>query len=270
VRPVRTGPGLGLSAAAAGQVALLAVLAATVGLGPLGWVAGLACAVGIPLVLAVALRHFGADRLGAANRVTLARAVLVGAVAALVADSYVRGAAVATMTGLAAAALALDAVDGPVARATGSVTEVGGRFDMELDAFLILVLSAYAARTVGPWVVPIGLARYLFLAAGLVRPWLRRQLPARFWRKPVAAIQGIVLTVAMADVLPRALSDIAIAVALALLAESFGRDVLWLWRTERAARREPPEPPWVTTQGTTEGTAPLLQRTVAPGGTNCV
>ncbi len=33
-------------------------------------------------------------------------------------------------------------------------------------------------------------------------PWLRRPVPPRHWRKVVAAIQGIVLTVAAADVLP--------------------------------------------------------------------
>ncbi len=266
MRPVRTGPVLGLSAAAIGQVALLVVLAGRVGLGPLGWTVGLGCGIGIPLGLGYALRRSGQTRLGPANRVTLARAVLVGGVAALVADSFVRGAAVATMTGLAAGALALDAVDGPVARATDSVSDVGAGFDRELDALLILVLSAYAARTVGLWVLPIGLARYLFLAAGRIRPWLRRPLPARYWRKPVAAVQAIVLTVAVADILPGAVTDVALAVALALLVESFGHDVWWLWHTERAVRRPPFEQP--QGQGATGTTAPPLPPRVAPGGTN--
>ena len=39
----------------------------------------------------------------------------------------------------------LDAVDGQVARRTGTVSALGARFDMEVDAFLILVLSVYVA-----------------------------------------------------------------------------------------------------------------------------
>ena len=45
-------------------------------------------------------------------------------------------------------ALALDGVDGQVARRTGTASELGARFDMEVDAFLILVLSVAAGRVV--------------------------------------------------------------------------------------------------------------------------
>ena len=37
------------------------------------------------------------------------------------------------------------------------------------------------------------------------------------------------LTIAAADFLPRTLTRVALAAALAVLAESFGRDVWWLW-----------------------------------------
>ena len=46
-------------------------------------------------------------------------------------------------------ALLLDAVDGGVARRTGTVSGFGARFDMEVDAFLILVLSGYVAGRLG-------------------------------------------------------------------------------------------------------------------------
>jgi surface antigen len=62
-----------------------------------------------------------------------------------------------------------------------------------------------------------------------VLPWVRARLPYRYWRKVVAAIQGVVLTVAAADVAPQAPTSVALTVALALLAESFGRDLVWLW-----------------------------------------
>jgi len=46
----------------------------------------------------------------------------------------------------------------------------------------------------------------------------------------VAATQGVVLVVATAGVLPRTVTVLARAVALGMLVESFGRDVLWLWQ----------------------------------------
>jgi drug/metabolite transporter (DMT)-like permease len=60
-------------------------------------------------------------------------------------------------------------------------------------------------------------------------PWFRRRLPPRYWRKVVTACAGIALTVAASGVLP-ALGAALVVAALALLAESFGRDVVWLIR----------------------------------------
>jgi hypothetical protein len=57
---------------------------------------------------------------------------------------------------------------------------------------------------------------------------MREPLPPRYWRKLVAATQGIVLTVAATDFLPTPVTEGAIVIALVLLAESFGRDVWWL------------------------------------------
>ena len=108
------------------------------------------------------------------------------------------------LVALTVPALVLDAVDGRVARRTGTVTEFGGRFDGEVDAFLILVLSVAAAPTVGWWVLAAGVVRYAFGAAGWLLPWLRGPLEFRYWRKVVTAAVGIALTVVVADVLPHA------------------------------------------------------------------
>jgi phosphatidylglycerophosphate synthase len=173
--------------------------------------------------------------LGPADWVTLTRAALSVGVAALVADSFAAAVPVALLVALAAVALALDWVDGQVARRTGTASALGARMDGEVDAFLILVLSVYVARSAGAWVLAIGAARYAFLAVGYAIPWLREPLPPRPWRKVVCAAQGIVLTVATAAVLPVAVTDAALLVALALLAESFGTDVWWLWGRRRTA-----------------------------------
>lgn len=208
---------------------LLGVLAATTGLDASGWLAGVACGAVLTTLLTRALTRHSQNRLGPADRVTLARAVVACGVAALTADSFGRQAPAAILVALSAVALALDGVDGRVARRTGTTSAFGARFDMEIDAFLIVVLSVYVAGKWGWWVLAFGLARYVFVAAGWVLPWLRGPLPPRQWARVVAAIVGIVLIVAAADILPDALTTAMLLAALGLLIESFGRSVWGLW-----------------------------------------
>ena len=195
-------------------------MALTAGLHTAGRTVGLACALTIATLLARGLARD--ERLGPASSVTLARATLAVGVAALAADSLAHDTPVALLVALAAVALALDAADGWVARRTGTATPLGARFDGEVDAFLIAALSVYAAPVYGAWVLAIGAARYLFLAGEWLLPWMRAPLPRRRWRRVVAATQGVVLTVAAAELLPRAPTQALLAVALAALAVSVG------------------------------------------------
>jgi phosphatidylglycerophosphate synthase len=226
VRVSQAGPATGMIA----QVLLIAVLAQTAGLGAAGWVVGVASAVTMAAALARGLARDPSERLGPASWVTHARATLAVGVAALIADSFAHDTRVALLVTLAAVALALDLVDGWLARRTGTATALGARFDGEVDAFLILALSVYVASAYGAWVLAIGAARYLFLLGERLRPWMRAPLPPRRWRKVVTAVQGIVLTVAAAGVLPRELVQAVLVAALVLLAASFGQCVWWLWR----------------------------------------
>jgi phosphatidylglycerophosphate synthase len=156
---------------------------------------------------------------------------------------------VTVFVGLTAVALILDGVDGKVARRTGTSSALGARFDMEVDAFLILVLSVYVSMSLGPWVLLIGGMRYAFVAVARVLPWLNGELPSSMARKTVAALQGIALLVAASSLLPEVANVAVVAVALASLVWSFGRDVLWLWSVrnvglgaERPAREETLKP----------------------------
>ncbi|MFJ3223499.1 CDP-alcohol phosphatidyltransferase family protein [Streptomyces sp. NPDC086783] len=216
---------------AGAQLLLLAFLGAAIGLGPAGWLTGLAFGIATWAVLNRALRRSQPLPFGPANRVTLGRAILVGGVTALVADSFESSPPLTLFVGLTAVALILDGVDGKVARRTGTSSALGARFDMEVDAFLILVLSVYVAMALGPWVLLIGTMRYVFVAAARVLPWLNGALPPSMARKTVAALQGVVLLVAAAGVLARPLTFALVLLALALLSWSFGRDIAWLWRT---------------------------------------
>jgi phosphatidylglycerophosphate synthase len=215
------------------HLAMLVTITATVGLNGSGWIVGIACGVVVSAALVRGLARSGSDALGPADRVTFVRATLVGGIAALTAASFTATTPVTALVAMVVVALLLDAVDGWVARHTQSASALGARFDMEVDAFLILVLSVYVSRSTGWWVLAIGTARYAFVAAGWMLPWLRGSLPPRYWCKVVAATQGITLAFATAAILPRWLTDPALAVSLTLLIESFGREVWWLWRHQR-------------------------------------
>ncbi|MFE9053310.1 CDP-alcohol phosphatidyltransferase family protein [Streptomyces mutabilis] len=230
-RPVQQETAMG----AAVQLLLLTLLGTAVGMGAAGWLTGLAFALASWAVLSRALHRSRLPSFGPANRVTLCRTALVGGVTALVADSFSGAPPVSLLVGLTAVALLLDGVDGKVARRTGTCSSLGARFDMEVDAFLILVLSVYVATDLGPWVLLIGAMRYVFVAAARVWPWLTAPLPPSTARKTVAALQGVLLLVAGADLLPRPANTGVVVLALGLLVWSFGRDVVWLWRSSRTA-----------------------------------
>src|SRR5580693_4233767 len=215
---------------------LLGVLSATAGLGVAGWIAGLATGSAATALLVTARMRSDQPAILPADWVTLTRAVLTAGVAGLVADSFGRPVSVTALVTLSTVALVLDAVDGQVARRTGTATPLGARIDGEVDAFLILLLSIYVSQDYGSWVLLIGAARYALLLAGWLIPWLAAPLPPRYWGKVVAAVQGIVLTVAASGLVDRTAGMIAVAAALVLLAESFGRNIIWLYRTGAGPR----------------------------------
>src|SRR6516164_1728854 len=216
--------------------ALLGVVSATAGLGVAGWIAGLTTGSAATTLLVTARMRSDQPAMFPADWVTLTRALLIAGVAGLVADSFGRPLSVTALVTLSTVALVLDAVDGQVARRTGTATPLGARIDMETDAFLILLLSIAVSQDYGSWVLAIGAARYALLVAGWLIPWLAAPLPPRYWGKVVAAVTGIVLTVAASGQLDRRVGMIAVAAVMLLLAESFGRAVIWLYRTGAGPR----------------------------------
>lgn len=138
---------------------------------------------------------------------------------------------------LGAMALALDGVDGPVARRTGTASPFGARFDMETDALTVLMLSALVGTQgrVGAWVLASGALRYLYVAAGWVWPWLRGPVPPSFARRLVCVLQIAGLLVALTPIVPPPWPAMIAAVSLALLLWSFGRDVIGLMRDKGMA-----------------------------------
>ncbi|MTE00144.1 CDP-alcohol phosphatidyltransferase [Paracoccus sp. YIM 132242] len=183
-------------------------------------------AVGIGILMR---RHYPHPRMGACNMVTLLRAALTCALLAPLAEDRGAGWGVAAVAGLA---LVLDGADGWLARRAGLVSRFGARFDMEVDAAMALVLALHAlvGTALGPEVLLLGLARYLFVAAGLALPWLRGDLPPRLGRKAVCVAQLAALILLQTPVLAEAQAVWLMRLTVLALLWSFGSDILWLQR----------------------------------------
>lgn len=204
--------------------------------GPLPALTGLA----LFAVLLVALErriaaHHPHPRLGAANRITLLRAGIACLIAARALEPAPLGDPERwLLAAVAGAALLLDGADGWAARRQRLASAFGARFDMEVDAFAILVLAVTVvkAQAVPGWVLAIGAMRYLYLAAALMLPVLRPPLPPRpiadRRRKTVAVIQSAALLTALAPATPAGWAVAVCATALALLAYSFAADIVLL------------------------------------------
>lgn len=230
---------------AAGSLAAAALaLGAGVGLaahagvaGPAGIAGGLAVFAAVAAtVLATVATHHRFPRFGAANAVTTARCALGCILIALLSGPGPASPPLAWGFALAAGlCLALDGVDGWLARRQGLASAFGARYDMEIDSILILTLAA-AAWTMdkaGPWVLASGLIRYVFVAAGWLWPSLAAPLPPSFRRKLVCVIQTAALALLLIPPVRPPWSVAVAAVALAVLVWSFAVDLAWLARQPR-------------------------------------
>ncbi|MGJ8610768.1 MAG: CDP-alcohol phosphatidyltransferase family protein [Octadecabacter sp.] len=177
-------------------------------------------------------RHYPHAVLGLCNMVTLLRLVMVG----VLVIGWVSGIAQSwALLALAVTALALDGVDGWLARRQNLTSGFGARFDMEVDAIFALVLSltAYSNGVVGPFVLLLGLPSYVFFIAKFAFPWLDNPLPDLFSRKVVCVAQLAVLIALQIPLdMAELLAPLTFAAAAALV-WSFGRDIIWLARTHR-------------------------------------
>jgi phosphatidylglycerophosphate synthase len=176
-------------------------------------------------------QHHPFERFGPANQITTVRAILVALVAALVGEPRVPAIATAAVAAGVTVTL-LDGVDGWLARRHEIASRFGARFDMEVDALLILALSVLAWRhgKAGAWVIASGLMRYLFVAAGTIAPWLRASLEPSRRRQAVCVLQIAMLALVMLPAIEPPLSGWMAAAALTALTYSFLVDTVWLWR----------------------------------------
>ena len=133
---------------------------------------------------------------------------------------------------LAFIAVALDGLDGWLARNVGPRSAFGARFDMESDALLIMILSvlAFVLGKAGAWVLLIGGLRYIFVATSYFLPWLDAPLPPSMRRKTICVVQGVSLCLLAAPIVSGLTAQVVAGLALGCLVYSFGIDSFWLFR----------------------------------------
>ena len=176
-------------------------------------------------------QHHPFTRFGPANQVTTMRAAAAALIVGLVGEAplpaLAAGAVVASLV-----ATTLDGVDGWLARRHAIASEFGARFDMEVDALLILTLSvlAWTFGKAGAWVIASGAMRYAFAAAGARWSWLQAPLPESRRRQMVCVVQVAALTIVLVPTVPPSVCAPIAAAALLMLTWSFLIDTLWLFR----------------------------------------
>lgn len=177
-------------------------------------------------------RHLASEDFGSANRVTLLRADLVALLAGLAGHASTLAAAGWLVSIISFVILLLDGVDGWLARRNGLQSAFGARFDMEIDAFFILILAllVFQSGKAGVWVLLSGILRYAFVGAGVLLPWLQQPLPPKRRRQTVCVIQTLALIACLSPLVAPRLGSIVAALALILLVVSFSIDTVWLLR----------------------------------------
>ncbi|MBB4122725.1 CDP-alcohol phosphatidyltransferase family protein [Martelella radicis] len=220
------------------SLAAFATLATLLETGPDAVIAAALLLLAVFALVVRALPGHPHARFGAANIITAIRAAMASFIgAAILFGNLADLAELYTLFLLVIVALALDGVDGYLARRTGLQSALGTRFDMEIDAFLILLLSlaAFLLGKAGVWVLAIGLMRYVFVLAQLGLPFLERPLPPSFRRKLVCVVQVAALCILLLPVITPPASTAVAAVALILITYSFGVDIVYLVRQRHRA-----------------------------------
>lgn len=141
-------------------------------------------------------------RLGVANLASLARGTLVAWLAGLAVVPSAPGPLAWAPAALYGGSVALDYLDGSLARRVGHVSALGARLDAEFDGLAILVgLGVAVATDVLPDVLLlVGLVKYAYVAAEWAvrrRSGRLRALPYRHSRRLLAAAQMVVVAVVL-------------------------------------------------------------------------
>jgi CDP-diacylglycerol---glycerol-3-phosphate 3-phosphatidyltransferase len=171
--------------------------------------------------------------LGPANQVTIARAVLTGALAGFLPGPWPQGWLAWVPGGLYLLVAVLDFVDGFLARVTGRTTRLGELLDMKWDGAGVLIGAALAVRyeQAPVWFLLVALARFIFLLG----EWLLRrrgvtlfELDPSMVRRALAGMQMGFIGVVLLPVFTPPATQVASTLFMLPFLIHFTRDFLWV------------------------------------------
>lgn len=121
----------------------------------------------------------------------------------------------------------LDGLDGWVAKRRGENSEFGAYFDMETDAYFVLLagLTLYLRGRYGAWIILAGLLRYTYVLSLAFFPARRGDMPRyRFGRH---AFTALMLGLISGMILGEPLATVATALGCGLVTASFAWSFYW-------------------------------------------
>jgi phosphatidylglycerophosphate synthase len=156
------------------------------------------------------------------NLVTAGRALLIAS-----AGIALHGAPGPLFAAVMVALLGLDGLDGWLARRANAVTAFGAHFDMETDAFFVLLvdLELFTRGRLGAWILTTGLLRYAYTLITALVPSPAGQVPrSRLGRNSF----GCLVTGLCCAMASRSFAGtVAAAIGTALVAASFAVSFHW-------------------------------------------
>ena len=122
---------------------------------------------------------------------------------------------------------ALDGLDGAVAKRRGEASPFGAYFDMETDAYFVLIagLALFQRGRYGGWILVAGLLRYAYVIALAVVPARRGDVPRFAFGRH--AFTTLMLGLVLGMVLGEPFGTIATALGCGLVTASFAWSFYW-------------------------------------------
>jgi phosphatidylglycerophosphate synthase len=119
--------------------------------------------------------------------------------------------------------LALDGVDGRLARQRGTASKFGALFDMETDAFFVLtvVLALFERGDLGVWILVTGVLRYVYVLVRAAIPAPNPDVPRTSFGR--LAFTALALGLFLAFAVPGVVGQTAALAGTALITFSFAR-----------------------------------------------
>ena len=159
---------------------------------------------------------------GAANALTALRFAIASAVG-LVPDGVPTAVLGATVLGV----FALDGLDGWVAKRRGESSEFGAHFDMETDAYFVLLigLELFTRGRYGAWILVVGLLRYVYVLALALVPARRGDKPRFTFGRH--AFTGLMLGLSLGMMVGGWFGTVVTLAGCGLVWASFGYSFYW-------------------------------------------